>query len=127
MRAKRDYKSTRVIRQTEDKKSTRYFSSKQEKYVADKFNGKQQPNSGATPFAKGDVILDNILVECKTKTSSSKSISIKKEWLEKNKQEALFIGKPYSALAFNFGENEEMYYIIDEELFEILTNKLGDE
>ena len=52
------------------------------------------------------------------------SMSIKKEWLEKNAKEALFMGKPYNALVFNFGPNQKNYYIIDEELFEILTNKL---
>lgn len=27
------------------------------------------------------------------------------------------MGKPYSALVFNFGPNQENYYIIDEDLF----------
>jgi hypothetical protein len=34
-----------------------------------------------------------MLIECKTKTSPSNSISIKKEWIEKNKQEMVFMGK----------------------------------
>jgi hypothetical protein len=49
--------------------------------------------------------------------SSSKQISIKKEWLEKNSNEAIFMGKKYSALTFNFGPDEDNYYIIDEYLF----------
>lgn len=108
------------------KEPTRSFSKKQEDYVAKKFNGNRVKNSGATAFAKGDVNLDeqSFLIECKTKTTASDSISIKKEWLEKNLKEALFMGKKYSALAFNFGPNQPNYYIIDEYLFEELLNKL---
>ena len=108
------------------KEPTRSFSKKQEDYVAKKFNGSRVKNSGATAFAKGDVNLDeqSFLIECKTKTTASDSISIKKEWLEKNLKEALFMGKKYSALAFNFGPNQPNYYIIDEYLFEELLNKL---
>jgi hypothetical protein len=108
------------------KESTRSFSKNQENYVAKKFGGDRVKNSGATAFAKGDVNLDkqSFLIECKTKTSPSESISIKKEWLEKNVKEALFMGKKYSALAFNFGPNEKNYYIIDEYLFELLLDKL---
>ena len=108
------------------KEPTRSFSKKQEDYVAKKFSGSRVKNSGATAFAKGDVNLDeqSFLIECKTKTTASDSISIKKEWLEKNLKEALFMGKKYSALAFNFGPNQPNYYIIDEYLFEELLNKL---
>ena len=58
-----------------------------------------------------------MLLECKTKTSPSESISIKKEWLVKNESERIFMGKKYSAVAFNFGPDENNYYIIDEFLF----------
>ncbi len=104
------------------KTPTRVYSKTQENYVAQRFNGSRQLNSGATPFAKGDVLLDNWLIECKTKTEDSKSISIKKDWIDKNNQEALFMGKPYSALAINFGPNSKNYYVISEELFEYLVN-----
>lgn len=115
-------------RQRTDKiRPTRYYSNVQEKGVATKFNGKQTSNSGATPYQKGDILTDRMLLECKTKTSSSESMSIKKEWLEKNEKEALFMGKPYSALVFNFGPNEKNYYIIDEYLFETLIKALNEE
>ena len=42
-------------------------------------------------FSKGDVTLNDWLLECKTKTSPSQSISIKKEWLEKNEEEAFYM------------------------------------
>ena len=122
------------VRQKEgepEKKPTRYYSSKQEKAVAKAINGKLTPNSGATMFGgKGDIVTeDGWLIECKTKTSPSESISIKKEWFNKNESEKVFMGKKYSALAFNFGPDEENYYIIDEYLFQTLKDfleKYGD-
>ena len=105
-----------------DNKPTRYFSSKQEKKVAKNLNGKVQKNSGATPYQKGDVSLEKYLIECKTKTTHSESINIKKEWLEKLDREALFMGKPNSALIFNFGLDEKNYVIISEDLFKELID-----
>ncbi len=110
-----------------EKLPTRYYSKKQEDTIAKKFGGERVKNSGATAWQKGDIYLDKWLLEAKTKTSPSKSMSIQKEWLEKNIKEALFMGKPYTALAFNFGPNEKNYYIIDEELFEQLVTYLNNE
>ena len=106
-------------------KPTRYYSHRQEKQVAKELGGTLQPNSGATLFRKGDVTTDKFLLEMKTKTTDSQQMSIKKEWLEKNERESLFIGKPYSALCFNFGPSDtKNYYIIDEHLFRILNEYL---
>ena len=116
-----------VRRQRDDKvQPTRHYSKKQENQVASKFGGERTLNSGATPFSKGDVTTDKILFECKTKVKPSESMSIRKEWLEKNEKEALFMGKPYSVLAFNFGPNGKNYYIIDEYMFSILKENLDD-
>ena len=117
------------LREKEGQKlPTRYFSNKQEKKVAKDLGAIQTPNSGATPWIKGDLLLEDLfLLEAKTKTTNSKSISIKKEWLEKNAKEALFMGKPYNALVFNFGPNEKNYYIIDQYLMESLIEKLREE
>ena len=102
----------------EKPKPTRYFSKNQENKVAKKLGGNRNLNSGATPFQPGDVSVDSLmLVECKTKTKDSDSMNIKKDWLEKNLQEAVFSGKKYSCVAFNFGPNQKNYYILDEDLF----------
>lgn len=106
------------------KEPTRYYSKKQENAVAKKFNGTRTLNSGATKFDRGDVRLDKFLIECKTRMTPSESISIRKEWIEKNDSEALFMGKKHSALAFNFGPDMKNYYIIDEYLFELLVEML---
>ena len=114
-------------RHREDKiQPTRHYSKSQEKRVALKFNGERTLNSGATPFQKGDVTTDKILIECKTKVKPSETMTIHKEWLEKNEKEALFMGKPYSALAFNFGPNEKNYYIVDEYMFDMIRENMND-
>ena len=53
-------------------------------------------------------------------------MSIKKDWLEKNAKEALFMGKPYSVLAFSFGPDEKNYYILDENLFLEVLNSIAN-
>lgn len=110
----------------EGTKPTRTYSKIQEDSVAKAVGGTRNLNSGATPFIKGDCSTDNWLIECKTKTKHSDSMSIKKDWIDKNKQEALFMGKHYSALAFNFGPNEPNHYIIDEYLFQELIEYLAN-
>ena len=111
---------------TYNKKATRYYSSRQEKDIAHKVNGKVVPNSGAIRFGGGDVTTDQWLFEAKTKMDVTKSFSIKKEWLEKNKEEAFAMGKPYSALVFNFGDNKN-YYVIDERTFLKMKEALENE
>lgn len=102
---------------------TRYYSNRQEKKVAKALHGKQVANSGATAFNKGDVTTDDWLIECKTKTEPSKSYSIKKEMLEKNKEEAFSMGKSYSALVFDFGDGNN-YYVVDEKTFLMMKEAL---
>lgn len=109
-------------------KPTRFYSNKQEKKVAKVVNGKQTANSGATAFSKGDVYTKDWLIECKTTTATEKaSFSIKKEWLEKNREEAFAMHKAYSALAFRFGENEADYYVIDEKTFKYFLELLAEQ
>ena len=122
-----NYTSNRVVKGGAIQCSTRSFSKVQEEAVAKEVGGTRQPNSGATPFAKGDVKSEQFLIECKTRTKSSDSISIKKEWIEKLVGESLFEGKENWSLAFNFGPNEPNYYIIDGHLFDLLTEKLMED
>jgi len=107
------------------KHPTRWYSNKQEKQVAKIVQGKQTANSGATAFSKGDVRNDDWLIECKTLTEPKKSHSIKKEWLEKNAEEAFAMNKPYNALAFDFGDGEN-YFIVDARTFKKIVDILAD-
>lgn len=102
---------------------TRYFSNKQEKKIAKAVQGQQVANSGATAFRKGDVTTENWLFEAKTKTTESKSFSIKREWIEKNKEEAFAMGKDYNALVIDFGDGEQ-FYLLDEKTFLELKGNL---
>ena len=106
--------------------STRFYSDKHEKSVCKALGAKQQSNSGAGKFNKGDVITDNFLIECKTVMSPKASISIKREWVDKNKNEAFAIRKPYQAVCFNFGPEGKNYYVINETLMKFLVEKLED-
>ena len=101
---------------TYNKKSTRYYSSRQEKKIAKAVKGNKVANSGATAFRKGDVTTDDWLFEAKTKTSESNSFTIKKEWIEKNKEEAFAMGKDYNALVIDFGDGKQ-FYLLDEKTF----------
>ena len=105
---------------------TRFYSNKQEKHIAKAVNGKQVANSGATAFSKGDVRTDDWLFEAKTKTSESQSMSIKKEWLLKNKEEMFAMGKSYCALVFDFGDGNN-YYVLDEKTFLQMKERFDSE
>jgi hypothetical protein len=99
--------------------STRAKSNQQEKRIAKAMGGRQVVGSGSTPFLKGDVIAGKLFIEAKTKMEPSKSISVKREWLEKAKEQALSTRKEDYALAISFGDNRE-YYIVEDTFMEEL-------
>ena len=90
------------VREGEKPAPTRVYSKKQETAVAEATGGRRTPNSGATMFGgKGDVLTtgkNGFLLECKTKTAPSESISIKKEWFSKNREECMSNGTPHQAI-----------------------------
>lgn len=99
-------------------KSTREVSGVQEKKIAKVLGATRTSNSGAGNFDKGDLYLgSDWLIEAKTCMKPKTSFSIKKEWLTKMKQEQYACNKSNSALCFDFGDNKDRYYIIDENLF----------
>ena len=114
------------------KLSTRYYSSQQEKSVAKAIGGKTTPNSGARPFAKGDVVKasnfssenfaeqESWMLEMKTCMTNKMSFAIKKQWLETLKEEAFQAGKTNYALCFSFGPKQPNYYILSEDKFQQL-------
>ena len=105
---------------------TRFYSNRQEKAVAKAVGGRQTPNSGATPWAKGDVVAEDWLIECKTTATEKESFSVKRAWLEKNKEEAFSTGKTYNALCFDFGDNGNRYYVVDEKTFLSMRRALNN-
>lgn len=76
---------------------------------------KRQPNSGALWHAKGDITLEHALMEVKergTKNSrGEKQITIPKEWLTKQADEAFQERRHYWYIAFAYKGDEEIYLI----------------
>lgn len=76
---------------------------------------KRQPNSGAMWYAKGDVLLDHALMEVKERGSKNargeKTISIPKEWLTKQADEAFQERRDYWYLGFAYKNDDEIYLI----------------
>lgn len=63
----------------------------QENRVAKKMGGKRQRGSGSSIYAKGDVIQEDFLIECKKTIHAS--LSVKGAWLDKITKEAMAAGK----------------------------------
>lgn len=100
-------------------KPTRYYSKKQEKRIAQDLGLRRTANSGATDFDKGDAVGKYVMMECKTATKPVKSMSIKKNWLVKNREEMFAKGKEISAVAFDFGDGDD-YIILRKSDFKML-------
>jgi hypothetical protein len=105
---------------------TRFYSTKQEKRVAKVVDGKRSANSGASLWQKSDVTNDLFAIECKTHTELREQFTIKRDWIDKNREEAFQMGKRHSALAIDFGDGEN-HYLISEKDFLYLLEKLREE
>ncbi|AVM70531.1 hypothetical protein C3V36_11030 [Lachnospiraceae bacterium oral taxon 500] len=81
--------------------------------------GKQIIGSGSTPFLKGDVVAGKLFIEAKTKMTPSKQITIKKDWIDKAREQSLATRKEDYAIAVSFGDAKE-YYLIEDSLMEDL-------
>jgi hypothetical protein len=87
----------------------------QPKRIIKPVEARRQANSGAMWHAKGDIKLDHALMECKergTRTSKgAKTISIPKEWLEKQEKEAFQEQRDYWYLPFGYKGDEDIYLV----------------
>lgn len=113
----------------QNKEATRYYSDMHEKDICKLLNAKQTPNSGAGRWRKGDAHQEeaSLLIECKTCTAEKNSVSIKKDWITKNKEEAFSQRLSNTCIAFNFEPKGESYFIINEKLMKFLVDKLIEE
>lgn len=109
--------------------STRYFSTNHENSICKALGGTRQANSGAGNFQKGDIQVKsaNMLVEAKCSMKPKTSVSIKKEWLEKNKKEAFMTRHNNTAVCINFEPDGDNYYLINEKLMKYLVECLSKE
>lgn len=111
----------------EKKVPTRQVSTKQEKAIAKQLGMKRTSNSGATPYDKGDIQDEHWILEAKTCMEPKKSFSIKKDWLDTLKEEMYASNKDYRALCFDFGDEKDRYYILDENTFKYVKELLDKE
>ena len=111
-----------------DKGTTRYYSDLQEKSVANLIEGIRSINSGAGRFGKGDIFKKeaSMLIECKCVMSPKNSVSVKKEWIDKNKEEAFSQRLSNGVIAINFEPGGENYFVINEKLFKFLVESLEE-
>lgn len=63
--------------------------------------------------------LDKLFIEAKTKMNPSQSITVKKSWIDKAKEQSLAMRKEDYAIAVSFGDPKE-YYLIEDNLMEDL-------
>lgn len=108
-----------------ENKPTRHYSKLQEEQVANYLGGTLTPNSGAR-HKKGDILLKDTIVECKTRTKQSISHTIKKEWVLDLIKECIEMGKTHWAIVFDFGTqklNEQFVVIPIDDYKEYLSLK----
>ena len=112
-----------------NKECTKFYSTNHESSIARAIGGETIKGSGNGHFTKGDVVHEgaNMVIEAKCTMTPKKSISIKKEWIDKNKKESLAMRKSNQAICINFEPNGENYYLINESLFKFLIDKLTEE
>lgn len=76
---------------------------------------KRQANSGAMWHAKGDIKLEHALMECKergtTNSRGQKTITIPKEWIDKQIKEAFQEQRPYWYIPFAYKGDDGIYLI----------------
>ena len=105
--------------------TTRDYSDMQEKHIAKVTGGKVQSNSGGTKFGGGDVHTDKFFIEAKTPTKEQTSFTIKKEWIDKMREQAYEQGKEESVLAFRFNPDidNDLYILNERQFLEYLKYK----
>lgn len=65
-------------------------------------------------------------IEAKTPTKEQTLFSIKKEWIDKMREQAFEQGKYHSALAFRFSPDGEDYFVLNSRLMRELVNYLEE-
>ena len=109
--------------------TTRDYSDKQEKHIAKVTGGKVQRNSGGTKFGGGDVHTDKFFIEAKTPTKEQTSFTIKKEWINKMREQAYEQGKEESVLVFRFESytDNDLYVLSQRQFLEYLKYKESED
>lgn len=94
--------------------NTKTKANKQEKRLANEIGARLTPNSGATPFRKGDMSLGDYLIE--SKATDKTYIKLDQTWLDKIEKEAIKERKTPLLIAEIRGKR---YYIFREKDVEL--------
>jgi hypothetical protein len=89
-----------------DKESVKKFANKEENSIAKTIGAKKQPNSGATAFLKGDMILDSTFC-IDVKSTKGTRIIVDEDMLVKIENDAYAVGKS-PALILNFPRTKKV-------------------
>ena len=108
------------------KNSGKYYSVSQEHDIARLLGGRVQSNSGGTRFGGGDVLTKEFFIEAKTPTKDQTSFSIKKEWIDKMREQSFEQGKHHSSLAFRFSPEGDDYFVINSRLMKELVERMEE-
>lgn len=108
------------------KNSGKDYSVSQEHDIARLLGGRVQSNSGGTRFGGGDVLTKEFFIEAKTPTKDQTSFSIKKEWIDKMREQAFEQGKHHSSLAFRFSPEGDDYFVINSRLMRELVERMEE-
>ena len=103
------------------------YSASQEADIARLLGGRVQSNSGGTRFGGGDVLTEHFFVEAKVPTKDQTSFSVKKEWIDKMREQMFEQGKYQCALAFRFSPQGEDYFVINSRLMKFLVDSYEKE
>lgn len=74
---------------------------------------------------KGDVIIGDCIIECKTKEKTVKSFSVSQSWITELNEEKIGMGKSLAAVAISFNSGKDSYYIIDEKAMKLLVEMIN--
>ena len=97
------------------------YSASQERDIAKLLGGRVQSNSGGTRFGGGDVLTKDFFIEAKTPTKPQISFSVKREWIDKMREQSFEQGKTAHALAFRFDPEGDDYFVINSRLMQLLV------
>lgn len=103
-------------------KSTREVSDKSEKRGAKNLGMRQQVNSGATAFAKGDLVDAYTVIDDKTLMKVQAGITLKMEYFSKIKEEMFSMRKRFCGVRFNFGDPKVSFVAVSEADFAEIYN-----
>lgn len=87
--------------------------------------GRQQPASGATPWAKEDIITPKFLVQHKEVQPGTKSHTIKWDEIKQLRRNAIDADR-LPVYVIDVLDHKRRYFLVPDHLFQIIEEELGE-